>query len=159
MDYFDKYFFKVEEALYKETIEATAQGATVMGPPITALSRMLDSPFALRLEIDASKDGADAIVQGLCTRYIRRWQDWVTNAAELPIDQRKAIYVRDQQLQRLHFDDQKFALARVMGADFAPKAAELSAAVMGPALGEVPYYFLGSDEFKTNADKAGGGKS
>ena len=103
--------------------------------------------------MDASKVGADAVIHGLCTRYIKRWQTWVANAAELPIDQRKAIYARDQHLQRLHFDDQKFALARVMGADFAPKAAELSAAVMGPALGEVPYYFLGSDEFKPNTGK------
>lgn len=156
MDYFDKYFSKVEEALYKEVIEAAVQGAMVMGRPDTVLSRLLHSPFALGIEIDASKDRADAIIQGLCIRYIRRWQDWVTNAVELPIDQRKTIYARDQQLQRLHFDDQKFALARVMGAEFAPKAAELSAAVMGPALGEVPYYFLGSDSDAPSTGNSGG---
>jgi hypothetical protein len=43
-------------------------------------------------------------------------------------------------LQKLLFEEQKYELAQVMGADFAPKAAELAAAITGPALNQEGYY-------------------
>lgn len=47
--------------------------------------------------------------------------------------------LRDSCIHRLLYDEQKFKFARIMGADFAPKAAEISAAVMGPPYTEETY--------------------
>ena len=105
------------------------------------------TPHHIDEQVDAQAPGGLEALQRLGLGHIQRWHRWLGQAAEVPVDQRQALYDRDERLQRLHFEDQKFRFARVMGASFAPKAAELSAAVMGPALGAQPYYYLGSDEF------------
>ena len=52
MDYFDRYFQGVEEAMLVETAAAAAAcGVAPMAAPDTVLSRMLLSPFALRIQV------------------------------------------------------------------------------------------------------------
>jgi len=101
----------------------------------------------LLVQVDAAAPGGLEALQKLGLGHIQRWHWWLSQATEVPVDRRQALYDRDERLQKLHFEEQKFRFARIMGASFAPKAAELSAAVMGPALGKQPYYYLGSDEF------------
>ena len=148
LDYFDKYFSAVEAALYQEIIEGKSKGIEIQGIPDTVLTRMLSSPFALRISVNTNQPNAKELVQGFCTRYVRRWREWVEAATEISTEQQQILCQRDIQLQKLHYEDQKYAFARLMDVNFAPKAAELSAAVMGPALGPVSYYFLGSEQFQ-----------
>jgi len=49
-------------------------------------------------------------------------------------DMKAAMLQRDRSVQRLLFDEVKFHYARHMGADFAPKAADISASIVGPIL-------------------------
>ena len=153
LDYFDKYFSTVEAALYHEIIQGISQGIEVQGTPDTVLTRMLTSPFALRINVNANQPNAKELVYGFCSRYVQRWREWVETATDISTEQQQFLCQRDIQLQKLHYEDQKYAYARLMDVNFAPKAAELSAAVMGPSLGPVSYYFLGSEEFRDDGRK------
>jgi hypothetical protein len=55
------------------------------------------------------------------------------------VDKVVSMYERDQSIQKLLFESQKYELAKIMGVDFSPKAAELAAAIVGPSIGSASY--------------------
>jgi hypothetical protein len=178
MDYFDKYFENVEASCSAELERGIADGiVTIKGQPGSVLSKMLQSPFALSIDVD--KKGGN-FVKEICTNYISRWCDWIAIATNVyqeellatqleqavlidiensvDTDSMKEIkvleqlvvqdvkkskvvsmYERDQSIQKLLFESQKYELAKIMGVDFSPKAAELSAAIVGPSIGSASY--------------------
>jgi hypothetical protein len=133
LDYFDRYFTGLDEEIYNATHSMAAAGAiTFLEPSSSVLSRMLTSAFDLSINI--AEDRTD-LVRQLCESHINTWCKWMTEAKELtdPAKQQQ-IRSRDLVIQGLHFDDFKFRMARVMGADFAPKAADIAASLVGPKI-------------------------
>lgn len=133
LNYFDRYFTGLDEQIYNATRSVAVQEIiTFHEPSDSALSRMLTSAFAV--SIDVAEDQTD-IVRQLCESHMKRWCKWITEANELEDStKQQQMRSRDLIIQGLHFDDFRFRMARVMGADFAPKAADVAASLVGPKI-------------------------
>jgi hypothetical protein len=148
MDYFDKHFQNVEAAHAKALSGGILEGTVTKKIPASVLSRMLQSPFAI--SVDVKPNGAP-FVRDICIEYVKLWCDWLNKATVALIVSEKAptidlenledlkMFERDSSIQKLLFEEQKFELASFLGVDFAPKAAELAAAIVGPSMGKTSY--------------------
>jgi len=149
--YYDLYFQGIDEEHYRSTRPYISSKA-MRKLPVSAsvLTRLLTSAFAISVDLQSGKLAADThsasdrnnpeeIIHQLIEEHINRWCSWLPKASneELvsalpPTSQRTQ---RDQKIQSLLFDEIKFSLAEHLGPDFAPKAEDISAAMVGPLLG------------------------
>ena len=140
LDYYDKYFAKIAAPLTREGVKVT----TVIkdfGHSDSLLLRMLQSPFAYQVAInkkgdkDANLEEAKSILKSHIDVWMAFWQS--AGKAELS----KAMQVnknnRDANLHGLLVDEDKFRLAALFGPDFAPMAASLAQATVGPSYADL----------------------
>ena len=69
----------------------------------------------------------------LCENHIKRWCNWMLAVKDVTLEADKRIlFQRDIQLRKLQYDHMKFNFAQILGAEFAPMAAEIAVGIIGP---------------------------
>ena len=147
--YYDKYFLGLDEIIYNMTASAEQKNIIKFQKrKDSVVSRMLCSPFDISVYLESNNNDDDSngemnllqeqFVTDVCSYYISRWCQWLevnnakvgsTNAATVDVNKKK-----EQCIQKLLFEDTKLHFAQHMGSSFAPKAADLAAAIVGPVL-------------------------
>jgi hypothetical protein len=95
--YYDKYFKGLDEVLYRDIYRladfsgSVGESLSPVGqvmvriPPESVLSRLLQSPFVVNVDVPFSEESSSAteLVESLCQAHINRWCDWV--AEDCPV--------------------------------------------------------------------------
>ena len=156
MAYYDKYFNHLDEYIYNifKRIENVNYDNNVIlirsrNSKFTVLDKLISSPFSINIDIKNCDEGA-ALLASLCEEHTRRWCDWVTIASETmdndgskrsdndknsdsDSDNNKQYLNRMKSLYGLQLESLKYNYALLIGADFAPKAADLALCMLGPS--------------------------
>jgi len=149
--YYDKYYQGLDELAYQTIKEAEKQGLALLPlpPASSTLTRITTSALALRVQIPThtttAAGAADEFITRLCEGHLNRWLSWLDAAAATaasspspsspppaPSTEAASALAREYNLYKLVGEERKYHYAMIFGADFAPKAEEISAAIIGP---------------------------
>lgn len=134
-DYYDRYLQGLDESMYNLTSSAVTSGDLIFQTQKDkhVVSRMVSSAFELSAYIVENRE--DLVIQ-LCESHLNMWNKWMIEATKMEDGAPKQglLRERDAHLQRLHFEHYKFDMAAIMGVNFAPIAANIAAAMVGPTL-------------------------
>jgi len=126
MTYFDTYFKGLDGWICEaERLPTVCYHA----PSEVFMSRIVRGPYSLN--IDVQPEAYDT-VQQLCLEQVDRWCNWIHSSQTVDETEVKILYERDNSFHTLRLEEEKFILAKLFNPDFAPKASEIAAAVMGP---------------------------
>lgn len=128
IEHFDKYFKGVDAWVARAETDPLVNPR---GPSPIFLSRILKGPLALDVDVVASPEGKDLVAK-LCLEQVDRWCTWIASCDERNTSEINTAFSRDASMHKLREEEAKFSLAALFNPDFAPKAAELAAALVGP---------------------------
>ena len=138
LEYFDTYFDGLEKEINDVINDGVSSKSLLLSTSQSSvLSKMLKSPFALDLIIPLNKDSM-TIIGNLCEIYLNRWCKWMLAVKDTKSELEKLLlYKRDSQLRKLQYDLMRFNFALILGADFAPKAEDISSGMIGPSFSQL----------------------
>jgi|MDTB01.2.fsa_nt_gb hypothetical protein len=142
LSYFDKYFkdYKGPELDSMDCVDCTS-APNDFETTHSLITRVVRSPFAHEITIHGSNQ--ERVAYELGCKHFDQWLRWTALPDEESGGKRKGVQVgseetlmarihRDNALHGLLVEEEKFRLARLFGADFAPDAAPIAEACVGP---------------------------
>lgn len=138
LEYFDTYFDGLEKEINDRINDEVASKSLLLSTSQSSvLSKMLRSPFALDIIIPLNNDSM-TVIGNLCEIHLNRWCKWMLAVKDTASDSEKLLlYKRDSQLRKLQHDHMRFNFALILGPDFAPKAEDISAGMIGPSFSQL----------------------
>ena len=146
LEYYDKYFKELPVYESADKIEVAKQKPD-FGHSSSVISRLLRSPFAYETTIEDAEGNAIESAVELFKAHLHRWvtftqrkRDSMEADRSLPPFPESALvnkHCRDENLHQLLIDDDKYRLAMMFGADFAPMATSIAEASVGPRFSDI----------------------
>ena len=134
MNYFDLYFDGLEKDISNIVIDGMNSKTLSLSTTSlsSVLSKLVSSPFSLDI-ILPNNSNSITVIEKLCENHIKRWCNWMLAVKDVTLEADKRIlFQRDIQLRKLQYDHMKFNFAQILGAEFAPMAAEIAVGIIGP---------------------------
>ncbi len=151
LSYYDKYLkdYVAPQPSSKDGVGCTS-APTDFDMTHSIVTRVVHSPFACEITIEESKKQLELAYE-LGRKHFDRWLQWMSPEEEVSEEEEKddeesasnvpgehceeslmARVRRDSNLHSLLIEEEKFRLARLFGPDFAPDAAPIAEASVGP---------------------------